>query len=152
MKLHNPPAFPSPTAPSVYGAWGMTLRDYFASSALTAVILHTQKALNEDGQTMFFSNHEGDEGDAELVAQYSYAIADALLRARDPSAPQLAATAETGDAIHSDWDVRGALAAGLTCWHRLTGTEADELVALYQSLIIRHQAAALRAADQQGVA
>lgn len=32
----------------------------------------------------------------------------------------------------SEWDVRGHLAASLTCWHRLTGQEAAELVALFQ--------------------
>lgn len=32
----------------------------------------------------------------------------------------------------SDWDVRGHLAASLTCWHRLTGQEADELVAMFK--------------------
>ena len=31
-------------------------------------------------------------------------------------------------------DVRGLLAARLTCWHRLTGLESDELVALFQAL------------------
>lgn len=34
----------------------------------------------------------------------------------------------------SDWDVRGHLAASLTCWHRLTGKEADELVSLFQGM------------------
>jgi hypothetical protein len=35
-------------------------------------------------------------------------------------------------AASSEWDVRGHLAASLTCWHRLTGKEADELVAMFQ--------------------
>ena len=34
----------------------------------------------------------------------------------------------------SEWDVRGHLAASLTCWHRLTGKEADELVAMFHGL------------------
>ena len=34
----------------------------------------------------------------------------------------------------TDWDVRGELAKSLTCWHRLTGQEAAELVTLYQRL------------------
>lgn len=33
----------------------------------------------------------------------------------------------------SDWDLRGMLAARLSCWHRLTGSESDELVALARS-------------------
>ena len=32
----------------------------------------------------------------------------------------------------SEWDVRGHLAESLTCWCRLTGQEAAELVALFQ--------------------
>ena len=32
----------------------------------------------------------------------------------------------------SEWDVRGRLAASLTCWPRLTGQEAAELVELFQ--------------------
>lgn len=28
----------------------------------------------------------------------------------------------------NDWDIRGELAATLTCWHRLSSTEAAELV------------------------
>lgn len=35
-------------------------------------------------------------------------------------------------AASSEWDVRGHLAASLTCWHRLTSKEADELVAMFQ--------------------
>lgn len=35
-------------------------------------------------------------------------------------------------AASSEWDVRGHLAASLTCWHRLTSKEAAELVALFQ--------------------
>lgn len=30
-------------------------------------------------------------------------------------------------------DVRGELASKLTCWHRLTGVESDELVALFEA-------------------
>ena len=44
------------------------------------------------------------------------------------AAPQQAEPAVT------DWDVRGELAKSLTCWHRLTGQEAAELVTLYQRL------------------
>ncbi|MBD9395576.1 hypothetical protein [Acidovorax sp. ACV01] len=35
-------------------------------------------------------------------------------------------------AASSEWEARGHLAASLTCWHRLTGEEADELVAMFQ--------------------
>lgn len=36
--------------------------------------------------------------------------------------------------VASDWDVRGHLASSLTCWHRLTAKEAEELVEMAQSL------------------
>lgn len=89
MKPLNPPAFPSPTEPSVYGAWGMTLRDYFAASALSAIIWHTQKALDGEGEIMFFSNDDKGfpEGDSINIARYSYAIADAMLSVRSPTQP-----------------------------------------------------------------
>ena len=32
-----------------------------------------------------------------------------------------------------DLDIRGLLASRLTCWHRLTGKESDELVALFKA-------------------
>jgi hypothetical protein len=38
-------------------------------------------------------------------------------------------------------DVRGLLAARLTCWHRLTGVESDELVALFQALPVQPEQA-----------
>lgn len=44
----------------------------------------------------------------------------------------LNAAARGTAAASSEWDVRGHLAASLTCWHRLTGKEAEELVALFQ--------------------
>jgi hypothetical protein len=43
-----------------------------------------------------------------------------------------AAAAPKAEPVSSDWDMRGHLAASLTCWHRLTGQEAAELVALFQ--------------------
>jgi hypothetical protein len=33
-KIPNPHAFPSATAPSMSGAWGMTVRDFFAAAAI----------------------------------------------------------------------------------------------------------------------
>lgn len=48
------------------------------------------------------------------------------------AAPQLPAQAPALEAPASEWDVRGHLAATLTCWHRLTGQEAAELVALFR--------------------
>ena len=45
---------------------------------------------------------------------------------------ELIAAAEGTVATCSEWDVRGHLAASLTCWHRLTEKEADELVAMFK--------------------
>lgn len=44
----------------------------------------------------------------------------------------IAAAAAGTVAASSEWGVRGHLAASLTCWHRLTSKEADELVAMFQ--------------------
>ena len=49
-------------------------------------------------------------------------------------APQLPAAARPEQDDDADWEIRGKLAASLTCWHRLTGAEADELVGLAKSL------------------
>ena len=61
----------------------------------------------------------------------AYVDADRAMRAQAAPTP-------------SEWDVRGRLAASLTCWHRLTGQEAAELVALFQG----HPAQAAPAAVQ----
>lgn len=37
--------------------------------------------------------------------------------------------------------VRGLLASRLTCWHRLTGAESDELVALFQAMTVQEPVA-----------
>ncbi len=47
--------------------------------------------------------------------------------------PGLDAERAPAPAPPSDWDLRGMLAARLSCWHRLTGSESDELVALARS-------------------
>lgn len=41
----------------------------------------------------------------------------------------------------NDWDLRGELAAALTCWHRLSGTEAAALVQYATELHAKHFAA-----------
>jgi hypothetical protein len=64
--MNNPPAFP------IVGQWGvteqgMTLRDYFAAKAMTGLL--TAEIVGE------YSN--------EHVAEISYRIADAMLKARE---------------------------------------------------------------------
>ena len=97
MKPNNPPAFPSSTAPSVYGAWGMTLRDYFAASVVSAVLLHTQKALDEDGEVLFLGDEDDPEGHSDIIAEYSYNLADAMLRARASIQPHEGESSDVTD-------------------------------------------------------
>ena len=78
MKPNNPPAFPSATAPSMHGCWGMTLRDYFAAAAITAAAADLRKNLESDGLTCSFI----DEVNTEILAEACYLIADTLLEHR----------------------------------------------------------------------
>lgn len=73
-KLENPPAFPLPSVK--YGnVWrdqeGMTLRDYFAAAALRGE-LSCQVA----------AKREWNESNISELAQHSYSIADAMMKAR----------------------------------------------------------------------
>jgi len=70
--MNNPPAFPSPYAlPEHYG---MTLRDYFAAQALTGAQIW-DAVIN--GQNAQFSQG------TEKLAEVAYAVADAMLAARE---------------------------------------------------------------------
>lgn len=88
MKPNNPPAFPSATAPSVHGCWGMTLRDYFAAAAIPAVAANLQQRFRSSDRNFDFYN----EVDLGILADGCYLAADAMLQCRmsgDPtSAPQ----------------------------------------------------------------
>lgn len=70
------------------------------------------------------------EGLRAHVALLKAALAQAERENDELRAQPAAATAAP---TPSEWDVRGRLAASLTCWHRLTGQEAAELVALFQA-------------------
>lgn len=66
--MNNPPAFPQPNHPPTWtGGDGMSLRDYFAAKAMTSLL--TAEIVGE------YSN--------EHVAEISYLIADAMLKARE---------------------------------------------------------------------
>lgn len=65
-KIENPPAFPY-AGEAYENATGMTLRDWFAGRALEA-IYHNGGRYGPDGM--------------KQVAEYSYAMADAMLAAR----------------------------------------------------------------------
>lgn len=75
-KNNGGPAFPMcmPTASGTGVVYGMTLRDYFAATALPAVF----KDYAESAQKVGW-----DEGWQDGVAMDAYAMADAMLRARE---------------------------------------------------------------------
>jgi hypothetical protein len=61
--MNNPPAFPSPYAlPEHYG---MPLRDYFAAKAMQGLLAGTTTS------------------DGNMIVKDAYAIADAMLKARE---------------------------------------------------------------------
>lgn len=64
------PAFPTP------GLQGMTLRDYFAASAMQGYLANAWQAQELD------SMGESSSQQMATVAEISYAMADALLKAR----------------------------------------------------------------------
>lgn len=76
-----PPVHPTPTEPSAFGCYGMSLRDYFAAQALPAAIAHNKEALESDGVAFYLG------GDVEIIpagiAEDCYNIADAMMRERE---------------------------------------------------------------------
>ena len=76
------PAFPTSNGGSPDD--GMTLRDYFAAKAMQAFIFETGRALQHcEGvsfEGLFIADNEG--GTPTLIAEDSYAMADAMLKAR----------------------------------------------------------------------
>jgi hypothetical protein len=75
-KPSNPSAFPEPYAndPSsaISHTKGMTLRDYFANSAMQSLIINNSKFNYRD-----FSDF------SEIISKDAYKIADAMLKARE---------------------------------------------------------------------
>lgn len=84
------PAFPVPEyvydshagLRQVSDAIGMTLRDYFAAKAMAAMIA---EPMWHEGTKPVFSRHGNGGGELEGFATASYAMADAMLAAREPS-------------------------------------------------------------------
>ena len=82
-KIENPPAFPSTTHTSqgyeVNGpCYGMTLRDYFAAKALTGIMADWSRHSGYNKRIDF----DNREGDADVMAEQCYKLADAMLKAR----------------------------------------------------------------------
>ncbi|HBD0129836.1 TPA: hypothetical protein KFU04_001056 [Escherichia coli] len=69
------PAFPVAGSEHNYPIEGMTLRDFFAAKAMQSALL-TSKPENPLGRMDIF---------AQSVAEISYEMADAMLRAREAS-------------------------------------------------------------------
>lgn len=91
-QIENPPAFPTEVQLSEPGDLerghhqhseytakfhGMTLRDYFAAKAMPEI---TSLYIRMNGQ--FKIDFETRSGDADVIAEYSYILADAMLKAR----------------------------------------------------------------------
>jgi hypothetical protein len=80
--MNNPPAFPLPahTYPNgeiSHGEYGMTLRDYFAAKAMATAYSKLYEMFLDD---VFDDWHS--EG-VEALAKEAYAVADAMLKARE---------------------------------------------------------------------
>ena len=73
------PAFPGlhPSAECRYQDEGMTLRDYFAAKAMQGLISDSNAVDEGSGDKLSIPDH------AELIAAASYAMADAMLKARE---------------------------------------------------------------------
>ena len=86
--MNNQPAFPAPTYFTDQHAISMTLRDYFAAKALPICYQYWMgdyyhpdcpdaEERNAEGRDDFDSNMR------KLIAEDSYSIADAMLKARE---------------------------------------------------------------------
>jgi len=82
--MKNEPAFPFAFTDEARVSDGMTLRDYFAAKAMNALIVETGRALQHlegvDFTGLVISDNQG--GTPTSIAEDSYAIADAMLKAR----------------------------------------------------------------------
>ena len=80
------PAFPGlhPSEECHYKDAGMTLRDYFAAKAMQSLIVELGRALQHmegvDFTGLVIADNEG--GTPTSIAEESYAMADAMLKAR----------------------------------------------------------------------
>jgi hypothetical protein len=72
--MNNMPAFPQPINPNEQGR-GMTLRDYFAAQALTGAQIWDAVLNGKNAQLA--------QGGAEKLSDIAYAVADAMMKARE---------------------------------------------------------------------
>ena len=60
---------------------GMTLRDYFAAKAMDRLLELWHRDLSKDGQELRILGNDG--GSPVAIAEEAYAMADAMLKARE---------------------------------------------------------------------
>jgi hypothetical protein len=78
------PAFPIPQDSQAATWSGMSLRDYFAAKALRCVHEgYMQSAVKDDAELEYSNEYGKPHTDAELMALDAYALADAMLAARE---------------------------------------------------------------------
>lgn len=80
-------AFPRSDSEYINGSEGMSLRDYFAAAALPVVMRGWIKELTQDGESSSL-NDEGTQYPsdvADLIATETYAMAQAMISAREKS-------------------------------------------------------------------
>ena len=77
------PAFPIKGPVMSSDVEGMTLRDYFAAKAMDRLLDLWHRDLSKDGQELSILDSDG--GSPDGIAEEAYAMADAMLRAREPA-------------------------------------------------------------------
>ena len=65
---------------TVKGEKGMDLRDYFAAKAMQAFVTLHEQALTKDREPCHWYK---DGTSAEIVSEHAYAVADAMMKARE---------------------------------------------------------------------
>lgn len=75
------PAFPIKGPVMTSDEQGMTLRDYFAAKAMDRLLELWHRDLSKDGQELRIIDNDG--GSPVAIAEEAYAMADAMLRARE---------------------------------------------------------------------
>jgi hypothetical protein len=81
--MDNTPAFPANHFDLGATEHGMTLRDYFAAKVLPSLYLDYVKDLRSDGERIQLGSPHDPGVSAECLARECYAIADAMLAARN---------------------------------------------------------------------
>jgi hypothetical protein len=76
--MNNPPAFPAPAGVAHITEQGMTLRDYFAARGMETLMTKVVSELEKKHHSI-----EDAKQKQKLYASMCYAMADAMLKARE---------------------------------------------------------------------